>query len=207
MTARSPWRTLLYEKLATITLWGEVIDLGGSRKSAYTTDFKGNFKLTVANFEATETGDIALNLEQAFPIANQSYDHALCINVLEHIFNYQNVISETYRILKPEGQAIFAVPFLIQVHPSPHDYWRFTGETLTRLFTEAGFTEVKVEPIGTGVCSAIVQIKSNLLHFALLRKLANIAAFAGDKILTRIYKKKTFSKEFYTLGYLITVKK
>lgn len=207
MIARSPWRTLLYEKLATIALQGEVIDLGGSRKSAYTNDFKGNFKLTVANFEAAEIGDIALDLEKPFPMNDESYHAALCINVLEHIFNYQTVISETYRILKPDGQAIFAVPFLIQVHPSPHDYWRFTNETLMRLFTEAGFTQVAVEPIGTGVCSAIVQMKSNLLHFALLRKVANILAFTGDKVLSRAYKKKTFSKEFYTLGYVVTVKK
>ena len=207
MIARSPWRTLLYEKLATITLQGDVIDLGGSRKSAYTNDFKGSFNLTVANFEATEAGDIALDLEKVFPLSNQSYDFALCINVLEHIFNYQNVISETYRILKPGGQAIVAVPFLIQVHPSPHDYWRFTNETLVRLFTEAGFTQVMVEPIGTGVCSAIVQMKSNLLHFSILRKIANILAFTGDRILSMVYKKKTFSKEFYTLGYVVTVKK
>ncbi len=207
MIARSPWRTLLYEKLATITLHGEVIDLGGARKSAYTTDFKGTFTLTVANFEAVDSGDIALDLEKPFPIPDQSFDIALCINVLEHIFNYQNVISETFRILKPGGQAVVAVPFLIQVHPSPHDYWRFTNETLTRLFTEAGFTQVTVEPIGTGVCSAIVQMKSNLLHFSFLRRLANLLAFAGDNLLTRIYKKNTFSKAFYTLGYVVTVKK
>jgi SAM-dependent methyltransferase len=204
MIARSPWRTLLYEKLATFTLQGAVIDLGGSRKSAYTNDFKGNFSLTVANFEAIEPGDIALDLEQPFSVRDESYDVALCINVLEHIFNYQNVISETHRILKPGGQAIFAVPFLIQVHPSPHDYWRYTNETLVRLFTEAGFTQVTVEPIGTGVCSAIVQMKSNLLHFSLLRKVANTLAFVGDRIIVRVYKKKTFSKEFYTLGYVVT---
>lgn len=207
MIARSPWRTLLYDRLADASFNGEVIDLGGSRKSKYTNDFKGDFKLTVANFESEAPGDIVLNLEQPFNIASAQYDTVLCVNVLEHIFNYQNVISETYRILKPGGQAIFAVPFLIQVHPSPHDHWRFTGETLERLFTEVGFTSVVVEPIGTGVCSAIAQMMSNLLHFKLLRKLANLVAFTGDKLIARFYKKPTFSKEFYTLGYVVTAMK
>lgn len=206
MTARSPWRHLLYKDLATVSLAGEVIDLGGSRKSAYLKNFKGTFNLTVADM-ADETKDITVNLEHPFPIIDATYDHVLCINVLEHIFNYQNVLIETHRILKPGGQALFAVPFLIQVHPSPHDYWRFTNETLNRLFIEAGFSNVSVEPIGTGVCSAIVQMKSNLLHFHLLRRLANALAFAGDTLLTRLYKKPTFSKEFYTLGYVIKANK
>ncbi|MEK7462332.1 MAG: methyltransferase domain-containing protein [Patescibacteria group bacterium] len=206
MSARSPWRHLLYKNLATISLSGDVIDLGGSRKSAYYKNFKGEFSLAVANMD-DDTKDITVDLEQPFPIEASKYDHVLCINVLEHIFNYQNVIHETQRILKPGGQALFAVPFLIQVHPSPHDYWRFTGETLNRLFSEAGFTQVTVEPIGTGVCSAIVQMKSNLLHFHFLRHLASWLAFTGDAILARLYKKPTFSKEFYTLGYVIKAKK
>jgi SAM-dependent methyltransferase len=206
MSARSPWRQLLYKNLATVSLNGEVIDLGGSRKSAYVKDFKGQFNLFVANME-DDTKDITVDLEQPFSIASSQYDYALCINVLEHIFNYQNVISETYRILKPSGQAVFAVPFLIQVHPSPHDHWRFTKETLQRLFTEAGFAQVTVEPIGTGVCSTIVQMMSNILHFKLLRKVANTTAFFVDGLIARFYKKPTFGKEFYTLGYVVTATK
>jgi len=207
MIARSPWRTLLYDRLAKITLKGEVIDLGGSRKSAYTNDFKGDFKLTVANFEGDAPGDIAIDLEQPFAISSQQYDHVLCINVLEHIFNYQNVISETHRILKSGGGATFAVPFLIQVHPSPHDHWRFTGETLQRLFTEAGFTSVTVEPIGTGVFGAVAQLKYGILHFPILRNVERFVAETLDRLLSPLNKKNLYSKEYYPLGYLVTARK
>lgn len=206
MSVRSLWRTLLYDKLATIPLYGAVIDLGGSRKSAYLKNFKGDYTLTVANLEADETRDVLVDLEQPFSIQSAQYDVVLCINVLEHIYNFQNVISETKRILKPGGEAIFAVPFLVQVHPSPHDHWRFTAETLQRLFSDAGFREVKVEAIGTGVFGASAQIKFNLLKLPILRFIANHVASALDSLITKSSVGKNFSKDFYPLGYVVTAR-
>ncbi len=207
MTVRSLWRTLLYKRLAELSLSGEVIDLGGSRKSAYSKDFKGDFKLTMANLEADTNQDISLNLEEPFSLKDAQYDHVLCINVLEHIFNYQNVISETKRILKPGGTAIFAVPFLIQVHPSPHDHWRFTGETLERLFKDAGFSEVTVEPIGTGVFGATSQILFNFWKFGIVRQASILTSTFVDAIIARLPIGKNYSKNFYPLGYVVSVRK
>lgn len=206
MTVRSPWRTLLYNRLSTVVLTGKGIDLGGSRKSAYSNGFKGNFELTVANLDVEHPQDIRLNLEEKFSIQDSTYDFVLCINVLEHIFNYQNVIGETKRILKPNGTAIFAVPFLIQVHPSPHDHWRFTGETLERLFKEAGFSEVSVEAIGTGVSGAVTQLQFNFLKFGFLRQIAIYTSNFFDGVFARFSAGKNFSKNFYPLGYVVSVK-
>ena len=207
MTVRSLWRTLLYNRLSTVVLTGKVIDLGGSRKSAYSNGFKGNFELTVANLDVEHPQDVRLNLEETFQIQDATYDFVLCINVLEHIFNYQNVISETKRILKPGGIAIFAVPFLIQVHPSPHDHWRFTGETLERLFKDAGFAEVMVEPIGTGVFGATSQIAFNVFKFGIIRQVLIYTSTFVDGVIARFGRGKNYTKEFYPLGYVVTVKK
>lgn len=207
MPVRSPWRNLLYKRLEEVALSGAVIDLGGSRKSSYLKGFKGEYTLTVANLEGEETHDVKINLEEPFAIADAQYDHVLCINVLEHIFNYQNVIQESFRILKPGGQAVFAVPFLVQVHPSPHDHWRFTGETLQRLFTEAGFTQVMVEPIGTGVFGAAAQLKFNVLKVPLLRAVCIGMSKCIDTIVAKLPNTKNFSKDFYPLGYVVILKK
>jgi SAM-dependent methyltransferase len=207
MIARSPWRTLLYDQLAAFSLQGKVIDLGGSRKSAYIKNFKGDFVLTVADLHVDNDADIEINLEEPFAIKDGEYDFALCINLLEHIFNYQNVIHETKRILKTGGQAIFAVPFLIQVHPSPRDHWRFTAETLERLFTEAGFSNVRVESVGTGVFGALAQLRFGLLHFPILRKLDALVSKVLDGVVESVLSKSTYNKEFYPLGYIIIAKK
>ena len=207
MNARSPWRTLLYKKLETVALTGEVIDLGGSRKSAYIKMFKGDFNLTVADMVTDSPEDIVVDLERPLPIESSTYDHVLCINLLEHIYNYQAVVNESYRILKADGQILLAVPFLIQVHPSPHDHWRFTKETLEKIFTEAGFADVSVETIGTGVFGAIAQMRFNMLHFAILRKINTTTSRFLDGLASRLVKKNTYSKEYYPLGYIVTAKK
>lgn len=207
MKARSLWRTLLYKKLSQVTLFGEVIDLGGSRKSRYLTNFKGQFEVTVADMATDRPEDIVIDLEQALPIKDMTYDHVLCINLLEHIYNFKSVVSESKRILKPDGQVVFAIPFLIQVHPSPHDHWRFTKETLEKIFSEAGFDQVLVESVGTGVFGAIAQMKFNMLHFSLLRKISNQIAITLDAFVEKIIKKDTYSKEYYPLGYIVTAKR
>ncbi len=208
MTARSPWRTRLYDVLATMTLGGKVLDLGGSRKSAYVKNFKGDFEYTVANLEGEDTRDIVLNLEEPFSMLETGlYDYVLGMNVLEHIYNYQNVVAETQRILKPGGTAIFAVPFLIQVHPSPNDHWRYTKQTLERLFGDAGFSRVTVESVGSGAFGAAAQLLFGIIKIPLLRYLVRIFAETLDSFIAKFSFGKNYSKEFYPLGYIITVTK
>ena len=207
MTVRSPWRTLLYEKLAQVELQGEVLDLGGSRKSDYVKGFRGDHRMTMANLEADQAEDIEIDLERPFTIADASYDGAVCINVLEHIYNYQNVLNETKRVLKSGSTAVFAVPFLVQVHPSPRDHWRFTADTLEKLFRDAGFSEVRVEPVGRGVCTAAVQLMFNILHFSVVRAVAAGIARAIDWLVSKFVKSDSYGRDFYPLGYVVTAKK
>ncbi|MCA9360812.1 methyltransferase domain-containing protein [Candidatus Kaiserbacteria bacterium] len=207
MTVRSPWRKLLYEELSGISLDGRILDLGGSRKSDYPKNFVGEFDLDMANLEVDNENDIKIDLEKPFPIADFTFDGVLCINVLEHIYNYRNVINETRRILKTGGTAIFAVPFLVQVHPSPNDHWRFTGDTLERLFKDAGFEEVRVEAVGTGVYGAVSQLKFNALHFPILRFISIKLGFLLDKLLENLFKGEMYTKDFYPLGYVVYANK
>jgi ubiquinone/menaquinone biosynthesis C-methylase UbiE len=74
-----------------------------------------------------------------------TFDYVLCVNVLEHIFEYQKAIDEIHRILKPGGMAFIEVPFLLPLHDIPKDYWRFTEFTLERLLHK--FSKVVIKPI------------------------------------------------------------
>jgi hypothetical protein len=198
----TPWRRLLYKRLSTIVLEGKVIDLGGSKKSGYH-GFFPHAHIEVANTDASYGRDLSFSLEESFPLGDASYDGALCINTLEHIYEYQGLLSETRRVLRPEAPAVFAVPFLLQVHPCPHDHWRFTQETLERVFTDAGFSSVVVETIAPGPCTAACQLIYNALGFALLREVVYYKARALDLLFARLSKRYRNSAADYALGFLV----
>lgn len=68
-----------------------------------------------------------------FPIDSCSIDGVICTQVLEHVENPKNLISEIERVLKPGGKLILTVPFSWQQHEKPYDFRRFTSFGLRRL--------------------------------------------------------------------------
>lgn len=51
------------------------------------------------------------DLNKPIPLKDNSFDNIICIETLEHIFNFQNVLDESYRILKPKGMFVVGVPY------------------------------------------------------------------------------------------------
>ncbi len=177
----SLWRKLLYEELEKMTLNGSILDIGGARRSGYHELIKGDHSIKVNNLDEAEENDLSFNLEEPFPLPDAQLDSILCINVLEHIFNYQNVLNESYRILKKDGQLVIAVPFLIVVHPSPNDYWRYTDQTLEKICKQSGFSEVEIKPIGYGVFGAGYSLRHNLYRTIFIQRPLMILSKLLDK--------------------------
>jgi SAM-dependent methyltransferase len=144
-------RVAEHTAMRNVTLHGSVIDLGGSEDAGYRSIFKGTYTTTSANLEGHQTAAIHCNLEDPLPIPDKTYDGVLLINTLEHIYHAHELVRESARIAKKDASIVIVVPFLFPVHPSPSDYWRFTGDTLSRMLTEAGFTEVAITPLAYGV--------------------------------------------------------
>lgn len=117
---------------------GDMLDIGaGSGK------YKKIFQDRVTSYKALETYaaphiDIVGNAEHV-PCQDRSFDTILCCEVLEHVPHPWKVVSESYRLLRDGGVAIFTVPFLIPYHPDPGDYFRITDQGLTSLCEENGF--------------------------------------------------------------------
>ena len=80
-------RKLQYEELSKIKIDGKVLDIGGDRRSGYHELIQGNHQISVVNINKDCEVDLNFNIEQAFPLGDESYGAILCLNVLEHIFN------------------------------------------------------------------------------------------------------------------------
>lgn len=88
------------------------------------------------------------NVEDMFMIGTESYDTAICLEVLEHVSDPFRAAREIYRILKPGGVLILSVPHLSRLHNEPDDYYRFTQHGVENLLERAGFNLVALEKRG-----------------------------------------------------------
>lgn len=89
-------------------------------------------------------GDVQ-NMEM---IEDQTYDSAVCLEVLEHVPDPFRAVSEIARVLRKGGTLICSVPHLSRLHEEPHDYYRYTKYGLETLLTRAGFRVLDMKPRG-----------------------------------------------------------
>lgn len=77
---------------------------------------------------------------------HNEFDIVLCMNVLEHVFDYQKAIQNIFNSLKPGGIVIVLVPVFYPLHDEPNDFWRFTEHALRKLLQD--FKGVKIKHSG-----------------------------------------------------------
>lgn len=144
-------------------------------------------------------------------IENDSYDSALCLEVLEHVPNPFKAISEIHRILKRNARLVCSVPHLSRLHEEPHDYFRYTKHGLRYLFENAGFRIISIEPTGGIFCFLGHQFSTLLIvpiwHIPILK---NIGFFINKWFVLRIFyiADKFFDRDkLFALGYSCVVEK
>ena len=76
------------------------------------------------------------------PFSDGSCDRVACLALLEHVPDPEEVVRESYRVVKPDGLVEAVVPFCHPYHPYPSDFSRFSREGLASLFGD--FAEVKI---------------------------------------------------------------
>ncbi len=201
--------------LSRLALTGRVLDLGGHKGSSYIQSLHTERPVEIANFDIHTPGthktpsgaSHVFDFENPFPLPDASFDAVLCVNVLEHIFNYENVLRESYRILNSHGGMYVTVPFFFNIHGSPNDYFRYTASALTRLFEEAGFASVRVTELGFGPCSAMFQNFGGSIPTQFFRLSIMHMSVWIDRICSRISKRYASIRTRVPLGYFIQAEK
>ncbi len=74
------------------------------------------------------------------------YDVIICMNVLEHVFDFNKAIANIYSALKENGIAIIYVPAVYPLHDEPNDFWRFTEHSIKRILNN--FRKVTIKHSG-----------------------------------------------------------
>lgn len=90
--------------------------------------------------------DIVADLNKPLPIESESADHIVSFEVLEHLAEPQMMLSEAFRILRPNGGLTLSVPFQWWVHEEPWDFQRFTRYGLEYQLKKAGFGNIVIQP-------------------------------------------------------------
>lgn len=141
----------------TARMWegyGRVFDVGGGDgKSSYWRFIKHHrwHRIINADVDPKAKPQVLADLEKdTIPFPPGYFNTAIMCNVIEHLDAREEVLRKVYDALAPQGTLYGIVPFLVGVHPNPHDYVRVTNEGLGNLLTRAGFTNVKITPIGRG---------------------------------------------------------
>ena len=74
------------------------------------------------------------------PFADGSFDVVVCLEVIEHLPQPEQVLREVNRVLRAGGRAYFSMPFLYPIHDAPHDFTRWTENGWRRRARDAGFS-------------------------------------------------------------------
>ena len=124
-----------------VALQGLVLDIGGKGQPSYREVLQDSDKATWVVIDISPSKEVSvLGDLTSMPLKEDTFNAVIRFNVLEHVYNYHAALGEIGRVLKINGVLYGYVPFLINVHPDPSDYWRFTGDCLNRCLSEAGFS-------------------------------------------------------------------
>jgi ubiquinone/menaquinone biosynthesis C-methylase UbiE len=153
--------------------------------------------------------DIAGDLRR-IPLADNSVDVIICIQVLEHLPEPWTVIQELHRILKPGGKVFASCPQGEPQHQVPYDFFRYTIYGLRSIFEQYKFNVDFIIP-QTG---NFAKIRNDINHSADImvashKKMRGIFLKFMAKIIGFLYsdfdKNPTFQTN--TVGHFIKVSK
>ncbi|WOE70034.1 class I SAM-dependent methyltransferase [Hydrogenimonas thermophila] len=82
------------------------------------------------------------------PFDNNYADTVLLNQVLEHIDDYEQALSEVHRVLKKDGTFVISVPFIYHIHSEPNDYFRFSEYGLKYILEKHNFRIMEFHYLG-----------------------------------------------------------
>lgn len=108
---------------------GMIVEIGGAG------DYYKKFAKPAQRYEVTNISPPCDRIIDATSMAfdDNSIDAFISVFAMEHIYDFQAVVDESFRCLKPNGRLLLSVPFMCFYHGAPDDFFRFTRSALDRI--------------------------------------------------------------------------
>jgi hypothetical protein len=199
-------RVLQILEVRKLSIQGSVLDVGGRRTSNNVTNYILYQKNVIyLDKFSDDKRDLKVDLEKLNSKPDYQFDNVFLINVLEHIYNFNNCLNNCYSFLRKGGNFFGSTPFMFRIHSSPNDFFRFTEQSLRRSLESAGFINIKISVLDGGIFICFYNSLSIITQKIPLFN--NILLFFFkflDKIVF-IFSKK--NKEIYPVGYFFSAQK
>lgn len=161
---------------------GMVVDLASGDASYNRYMKKDKMKMIRADYDASVIPDIVVDLNKPLPFNDKEVDYVLFFNAIYIVDDPERTLKECARILKNKGILYLSSPFVFNESREPHDYYRFTSEKLNALFTDAGFGEIKIIPMGERFTAASF-LTGRFLPLRTLRFCLYLGAIICDRLI------------------------
>lgn len=138
----------LYKNISDLAInfqGGTLLDVGcGSKpyKDLFNVDKYDGLEYWTDEYGSLKTAEYIYDGHK-FPFEDKSYDYVISNEVLEHVFNPDEFLSEINRCLKDDGIFLLTVPFVWDEHEQPYDYGRYTSFGLKFLLKKYGFDVIE----------------------------------------------------------------
>lgn len=137
----TPWRIANWKFLVSqVTELEEnslILDVGAGRGD-FSEIFINHRTVSLDVYPYPEV-DIVCDLTETNPFPDNYFDAIALMNVVEHVYNPRPLFAALHRILKPGGVLWITVPFLLKIHQSPFDFFRYTHYALKQMAMDSGF--------------------------------------------------------------------
>ena len=129
-----------------------------------------------------EGADIHFNPDgRSAPLPDGAADVILSTQVLEHVEDPAFYLAECRRLLKGGGLLILSTHGYWPYHPSPNDYWRWTGAGLEKIVEQEGFGILRIIGI-MGLAAAALQLLQDALIHRVPRRLHPAFSFTMQRL-------------------------
>jgi SAM-dependent methyltransferase len=123
----------------------------------------------------------------AFGLPSDHYAVVFSSQTLEHSFFPEEMLSEAFRVLRPGGRLLLAMPFFWPEHEQPYDSQRFTSFGLRARLESAGFEVLRVTKTNPGL-SCLIQLLIEAVERPMRSVLVQIPKKRTRKLTTRVLR-------------------